>query len=1089
MKTLKKSVVLLCTLAASLFINSCKQPQVVQFNPDEFQNPPVSSSIHTWWHWLDNAITKEGITRDLEAMKKQGIATATILNVGLFGEVDLGVPQVKFGTDEWYQMFEWALKEANRLGMTLGAHNCDGWSSSGGPWIDPANSMKQCIWSKSFLTGGKKVDLKLPEPRGNLNFFRDIRVIAFPVKYGASSFQIAQPEIIVNNTLTGNLLYDANPFSTAEIQNGAIIDISFDKEFPASKIAVHPRIAFLWGSLSDIHYQIDLKTSSDGKTFKNVQQFEGPVLNKTSIIAIEPVSARYYRLEFKNITGTGSIGIAEIELLNKNEQPAYQTVIPYHLEKTVTTLANNISNLRVPGVDASDAVSIKDIIDVTQFMNQDGILTWDAPGGEWEILRIGYTTTGSQNGPATKAGTGLECDKMDTAALNLHFRNFPAKLISHAGTYAGNTFEYLFIDSWECGYQNWTDKFASEFEKRRGYSIINWLPVMCGVTVDNPEATERFLHDFQQTIADLIQENYYKHFSQLCKQSGIKSHAEVIYGGTGYPPLDILKSNSYVDVPMFEFWATPDQSTSFINYKPVANPVFEMPAYAGALYGKNVIPAEAYTGYANYSESPWDLKLFGDNAFCAGINQMVLHSYVHQPFEKKPGITLGIFGQSFNRHNPWWDFASQWFTYHARVQNILQQGVPVADILYFIGDRFYDNSETTDNYKIPDGFRIQKCNLDILMNHCRVKNGKLLLDNGMSYEILLLSNDSCMNMETLKRIAELVNAGAVITGPKPVKIPGNLNYEGNMKSLNELAAKMWGNAGTNNVFVNTYGKGKVYSGKNLKEILDEQHVVPDFSRPSNEESKLIYLHKKAVNTDVYFVVNQEDKIVESECIFRIVGKIPEIWNPQYGTIGLANDYKQSDGNTVVRHQFLPRESLFFVFREETPGDLPNYQDLQQKYVLENFRGTIAFEGIPDKAPVEIKSFSSLTSFSDPEIKYYSGKVKYTLNFNLPADLINHKPLFISLEEVKSGYEITLNGRLLGCSTFPGYRFDVASLAKEEGNILEIRVAVPYRNRIIGDFTQYGSLKSVWTTSPVGNLPGKDKPLLESGILGPITFYY
>jgi hypothetical protein len=1089
MKTLNNSLVLLCTLTVGLFIISCKQEQVVKLNPEEFQNPPVSSSIHAWWHWLDNAITKEGITKDLEAMKKQGISTATILNVGLFEERDLGVPQVKFNTDEWYQMFEWALKEADRLGMTLGAHNCDGWSSSGGPWIDPANSMKQCIWSKSFLKGGKQVECKLPEPRGNLDFYRDIRVIAFPVADSASSFQVAQPEVRVNKTSTGRILYDGNPFSTAEVNNGTIIDIAFAKEFPAVKIAIHPRIGFAWGNLHDIHFQFDLKTSSDGKTFSIVQKFEGPVLNKTSVIETNPLNAKHYRLEFKNLTGTGSIEIAEIELLDKNEKPAYQTAIPYHLEKTVTTLADNIEDLRVCGMDSTNTVSSRDIIDVTQYMNSDGILMWDAPDGNWEVLRIGYTTTGAQNAPATKAGRGLECDKMDTAALNLHFRGYPAKLIAHAGAYAGNTFEYLFIDSWECGYQNWTGDFESEFEKRRHYSIVNWLPVICGVTIDNPEATERFLHDYQQTIAELIEENYYKHFNQLCKQNGVKSHAEVIYGGTGYPPLDILKSNSYVDVPMFEFWATPDQATSFINYKPVASPVFEMPAYAGALYGKHVIPAEAYTGYANYSESPWDLKLFGDNAFCSGINQMVLHSYVHQPFEKKPGVTLGVFGQSFNRHNPWWDFASQWFTYHARVQNILQQGVPVADILYFVGNRFYDNSETADNYKVPDGYRIQKCNLDILMNHCRVKNGKLLLDNGMSYEMLLLSNDSYMDMESLKRIAVLVNAGAVIAGPRPVKVPGNLNYESNMKSLNELSKKMWGDAGNNDVFENTYGKGKVYSGKNLKDILEELQIVPDFSQPANEMSKLIYLHKKVGNADVYFVVNQENKVTESECIFRTNGKVPEIWNPQYGTICLANSYKESNGNTIVKHKFQPQESLFFIFREETPGDLPKYQELEQKHILEDFHGTIFFEELPDKTPVEITSFSSLTTFSDPAIKFYSGKARYNLNFDLPADLINHKPLFISVDEVKSGYEITLNGSLLGCSAFPGYRFDVESLVKEKGNVLEIRVACPYRNRIIGDFVQYGSLKNLWTTSPVDNLPGKDKPLLETGILGPVTFYY
>ena len=1083
------SLLAFCALSACLVITGCKQTQVAKLNPEDFRNPPSSSSIHAWWHWLDNAITKEGITKDLEAMKKQGISAATILNVGLFGEPDLGVPQIKFATSEWFQMFEWALTEANRLGMTIGAHNCDGWSSSGGPWIDPENSMKRCIWSRSVIEGGKQIEIQLPEPRGNLNFYRDISVVAFPVTDGLSSFQAVKPEIKVNSSVSGDILYDANPFSTVEVSNGTIIDIVFGTNVQATKIAIHPRVEFAWGNLYNIHFQIDLKTSSDGKIFRAAGQFEGPALNRTSVLETGMLNAKYYRLEFKNLTGANALDISEIELLGENEKPAYNTVIPFHLEKTVTTLAYDLKDFHIPGMDSSDAIPAKDIIDLTQYMNSDGILKWDAPAGNWELLRIGYTTTGSMNAPATSAGRGLECDKMDTSALNLHFRSFPGKLIEHAGKFAGNTFEYLFIDSWECGYQNWTGNFSSEFEKRRQYSITKWLPVICGVTIDNPDATERFLHDYQQTIAELIEENYYRHFNQLCKQNGVRSHAEVIYGGTGYPPLDILKSNSYVDVPMFEFWATPDKETGFIKYKPVANPVFEMPAYAGALYGKKVIPAEAYTGYANYSENPWDLKLFGDNAFCSGINQMVLHSYVHQPFEKKPGITLGVFGQSFNRHNPWWDFASQWFTYHSRVQNILQQGVPVSNILYFVGDRFYNDPDNKGIYEVPDGYSVQKCNLDILMNHCSVKNGKLLLDNGMSYELLLLPDDSFMNLETLKRIEELVKSGAVVSGPRPSKVPGNLNYEKNEKMLNDLSKKMWHDANNNEAVENNYGKGKVYSGISLEDVLNKLHILHDFSFKGSEEEGLIYIHKRIGSDDVYFVVNQGNKAFKYECIFRMKGRTPEIWNPQYGNICQADNYRESAGHTILKHTFQPRESLFFVFRDETSSDLPLYKELEQKYTIEAFDGSLTLEDMPGKKPVKISNLVSWITFTDPDIKYYSGKARYSLRFDLPADLITHKPLYLCVDEIKTAYEISMNGNLIGCSSFPGHRFDVSSVVKGKGNKVEIRVANPYRNRIIGDFIQYGSLKNLWTTSPVNNLPGKEKALLESGILGPLELRY
>jgi hypothetical protein len=1090
MKKLSGPFCLFYLLLAAFLMCGCKNNSTKSLNVSEFQNPSFDRSVHAWWHWLDNSITKEGITKDLEAMKKQGICTATILNVGLLSERDMGVPQAKFNTEEWFQLFEWALKEADRLGMKIGAHNCDGWSSSGGPWIKPENSMKRCVWSRTIITGGKPVDLKLADPQKNLDYYQDIRVLAFPTMSGASSFQIARPVIKVDGSSTGDLLYDGNPFSMVNIKNGTKIDFIFNGEFAAERIAIHPRLEFVWDNLQNVRYQVELKSSSDGKTFKTVQNFDGPGANATAMIEIKPTRAKYYRLEFDKITGIREteMGISETELLGKGEDPAYFTRIPAHLEKTVTTMPVHTNDILIEGTDTSHAVPLNAIVDVSHYMSPDGTLKWNAPAGAWEILRIGYTTTGAQNGPATKAGTGLECDKMDTAALNLHFRSFPAKLIAHAGKYAGNTFEYLFIDSWECRYQNWTGNFILEFEKRRHYSMVNWLPVICGVTVDDNKATERFLHDFRQTIAELIEENYYGQFSKLCHQHGVKSHTEVIYGGNAYPPLDILKSNSLVDVPMFEFWAGFDPKTKLINYEPVEAAAFEIPVHAGALYGKQVIPAEAYTGYANYSESPWDLKLFGDRAFCSGINQMVLHSYVHQPFEKKPGVTLGVFGQSFNRHNPWWDFSSQWFTYHRRVQYILQQGSPVADVLCYVGDRYYQELNTTGNYKVPDGYVTQKCNLDILMNHCKVKGGKLWLDNGLSYDLLLLPDDQQMEPGTLKRIAELIKAGAIVAGPKPLQVAGNLNYAENEKELLALSDQVWGKAGTAGASENGYGRGKVYSGISLKDILEKEKIMPDFSSRQEGMANLLYIHKKMGDSEVYFVVNQENRSVSRECAFRISGKTPEMWDPESGMVSLPADYHESEGLTHVQVKFGPKESLFFVFNSVKTPDLKTGQELK-RFVLQDLKGTLEFEDLPVKTPLQITGFESWTMNTDPDIKYYSGKVKYNLSFDLPADPVNGKPVYISLDAVRAGYEINLNGKDLGCAVFPGFRFDVSGSLKEKDNQVIIRVANTWRNRIIGDFAQYGGLKNCWTTSPVDNLPGKDMPLLESGILGPLVFYY
>lgn len=1060
-------------------------------NPSLFKNPPSSASVHTWWHWMDNAITKEGITKDLESMKRQGISTVTILNVRQLGERDLGVPHVIFGTEEWYSMFEWALKEANRVGLKIGVHNCDGWSASGGPWITPQYAMKRVVWSKSILEGGKKIACHLPQPSANNDFYKDIRVIALPARHPLSLFQIEAPAVLVNGKSSGNLLYDANPFSVQNVNNGSTIVFNFTNDFTAEKIAIHPRLEFSWGTFNYFRYQCELKSSLDGKTFTSVDQFEGTGMNKTSTFEIPRTKAKYFQLEFKNISGSGnnSLAVSEIELLQKKEFPAYNSTIPFHLEKSVAAKADNDSDLMIIGSD-QQAVPLKNVIDVTKYMTTEGVLNWDAPQGKWEVMRIGYTATGAENSPATKAGKGLECDKMDTLALNLHFRSFPAKLIARAGALAGNTFEYLFIDSWECKFQNWTDNFFSEFENRRHYSLINWLPVICGVTVDNSESTERFLRDYRQTIAELIEENYYRHFNDLCHRSGMKSHAEVIYGGPKYPPLDVLKSNSQVDLPMYEFWSFYNKKDGFITYSPVKEAEFNIAAQAGNLYGKKVIGAEAYTNRLNYSETPWDLKLFGDLAFCSGVNQIVLHSYVHQPFDRKPGFTLGEFGQSFNRHNPWWDFSSQWFTYQARIQYILQQGVAAADILYFTGDKYYQTFNPKEIYKTPEGYTRQDCNLDVLLNHCRIKNGKILLDNGVSYAMLVLPEGVFIDAVTLKRMAELVKQGAVIAGPKPLGLSGNLNHIAEEKGMKDLSAKMWGKAGAEGIFENSYGKGKVYCGISIKDILNRQQVRPDFYGIKPGMENLLCIHKKIGNSDVYFVFNQEDKEVEREVIFRLSGKVPEIWDPEYGTLYLPASYHEYKGTTVIKMKFMPKQSLFFVFNEKKTPDLQIKNELERKLALKDFKGTMTFEDLKDRAPIQIENnLAYWTKSSDPELKFYSGKVKYSIDFNLPAELMSKDRLFLSLDSVKAAYEIKLNDKLLGNSAFPGYLFNVSGLVKEKGNHMEVRVANTWRNRIIGDYTQFQVLKNIWTTAYIPNLPGKDKTLQESGIGGKIMFNY
>ena len=1040
---------------------------------------------------MDNAITREGITADLEAMKQQGISTATILNVSLHGERDLGVEPVLFDTPEWYDMFRWALQEADRLGITIGVHNCDGWSTSGGPWITPEQSMKLCVWSKRYVSGRATATMKLPEPASNSDYYRDIAVLGYPSTRDRDPFAASSPRISVKGSPAGDILFDGNPFSMIPVHGPVSIDISLPGPMSVSKLAIHPRKDFQWGSMRGIRFNVTLQVLEGRSGYRTIAESESTGINQTAVISFPETKASRFRVligKYRDSERFNSFGISELELLPREGVPAYHTEISHHLEKIATTKADPLSDLFDAGNPDAQSVRPSEVIDLTPRFGEDGILTWDVPEGDWTILRIGYTTTGVVNGPATEAGRGLECDKMDTSALNLHFKAFPARLAETAGEFTGNTFEYLFVDSWECKYQNWTRHFPSAFEKRRGYSIIPWLPVIAGEMIGSTEETERFLHDFRGTIAELIEHYYYEHFNTLCHRLGVRSHAEVIYGGTGYPPLDVLRTNRYVDVPMFEFWAGLERRSSLIRYEPAKKIYVDLPMHAAALYGKRVVPAEAYTGYANYSETPWDLKLFGDRAFCSGVNQMVLHSYVHQPDDRVPGFTLGGFGQTFNRHNPWWPFASQWFDYHRRIQYLMQTGSVKADLLCYVGDRYYDLLDAAWEQDIPPGFTIQKCNSDLL-RRARVKNSMVEIDNGLRYAVVLLPDDRAMELKTLRVLEELVNQGAVISGPKPVHTLSLMHAEENDLKLQALAGKLWGKSGDSGKSVNEFGKGRVYSGYTVEQVIEAEGLKPGFSTAEDADPPLIYTHRKVGNTDIWFVVNQEDREVTRACRFLAGGTGPQVWDPLYGEAFNVENASTTGGITEISLTFPPKGSLFVLFG--LPGDnaLPVQGNQEKSYTVPEISGTISFDDLQERAPVTISGFEPYTMYDDPGIRYYSGQATYSVSFDLTDSVAGMQPLYLSLGTVADGCEVTLNGQSLGAAVFPGYRFIATSFAAPGRNMLEVKVGNCYRNRIIGEMLLEGGLKTLWTTSPIGQYLDEEKPLADAGITGPVRFFW
>jgi hypothetical protein len=1131
-------------LTALIFTSAgCTQKQATEkasIDAAEFANPPAKYNIHTWWHWLDGNITREGITKDLEAMHQQGVVQATILNIGLFGERDFGIKKVEFNTPEWYDMFRWALQEAKRLNISIGVHNCDGWSTSGGPWITPEMSIKQFTWTKTMVDSQSGA-VKLLQPLANLNYYKEVAILAVKSKQKINSFHRAKPEILFNDKGIEPYICDGSQVSGPIVKEGSQITFKFSGNFTATKIAIMPRRAFMWSDPGQFKTQYTLYASKNGTQYQKVQQFSITGINQMTEIEIPSTTASYFKLEYNGsnkLDPWPPVSVAECELLQSDEQPVFAPAISYLSEKTVDVKAQKEEFFH--DLTGNEEVQGKEVIDLTGKLMADGTLDWKPTVGTYSIIRFGYTSTGAFNAPATKIGTGLECDKMDTSALNLHFSNFPSKIIAEAGQYAGNTFKFMLVDSWECGFQNWTAAMLSEFEKRRGYSLKNYLPLLCGEEMVGARQANAILYDFRKTIAELIEENYYIHYKKLLHAKNIEYHSEVIYGNANYPPLDILRSTVNVDLPMYEFWTSTDEN-SMLKYYPANGIELNMPSCAAIGYEKPVMASEAYTGMANYSEAPGDLKPFGDKAYCAGINQMILHSYVHQPNDTKPGMTLGPFGSHFNRNNSYWPYIGDWFTYQSRIQYLLQNAIANHDVLYYLGDQLPQFLVYNASNQLPFGYMFNACNFDILKNRIRVENGTLILNNKIIYHLLSLPPFDGMDYATLERIGELVQAGVPVYGAKPTRQLSAQDMKANGLQFAALADKIWGSIDGKSVTENNYGKGRVFWGMPLASVLKRIELLPDLNTQQRDSVNLIYLHKKSGDIDFYFIANQTDKELRREFTFRIGGKTPEIWDPQYGTVTRPAIFGSTENTTTIPRTLKPFESVIFVFRNQKPEHfivsvsqngkvlfpagagkkpeaLPNLQIENGSFVgitgmAGNFELTTNSDEIitlnteaetlipiqfgkariqfypeyPAKiVDIETESLQWLNENSKPEVKYFSGKAVYTLSFGFPTEKLNqYDSLALNLGEFGSIAGVSLNGVSLGNAWYVGQSFGVKQLLKEQ-NTLVLAVASVYRNRLIGDFVQFGKVQTVSTSAPVSDILSKESPLVLSGLRGPVT---
>jgi hypothetical protein len=563
----------------------------------------------------------------------------------------------------------------------------------------------------------------------------------------------------------------------------------------------------------------------------------------------------------------------------------------------------------IPAVPASQTTDLAKVVDMTSRC-QDGKLIWDVPPGKWTLLRLGHTSTGTENHPAPVSGLGLESDKLSRAATKAQFDGLIAKLIADNRPLVGRSLVSTHIDSWETGSQDWTPTFREDFRRLRGYDPLPYLPVMTGRAVQNLDVSGRFLWDVRQTISELLLQNYATEMRTLAHQHGLRLSIE------GYTaPTDDLAYGGVADEPMAEFWSSPMYSSA---------DTVPLMSSAAHTYGKPILGAEAFTagGDERWLLSPASVKSIGDWAFCEGVNRFVIHRYAMQPFANaRPGVSMGPYGLHYERTQTWWEQSKPWHRYLARCQYLLRQGQFVADVCYLEPEgspRHFIAPPATrsGDPKNRPGYNFDSCSPEVVLTRMSVKNGRLTLPDGMNYRLLVLPDAQTMTPKLLTRIATLVQSGATIVGAPPMRSPSLEGYPECDAQVRKIAAALWGNCDGKTVFSHSYGQGRVIWGRTPEQILTDGGVPPDFSSDSPHRFNYVHRHR-ADGADIYFVANSGKSARTLSCTFRTQGMAPEFWWPETGKTEPIAEYTQTHGTTRLPIRLEGTESVFVIFRPNT----------------------------------------------------------------------------------------------------------------------------------------------------------------------------
>lgn len=1053
----------------------------------EFTHGSDAARTKLWWFHGETETTKEGITADLEAFKREGVGGVVYYDQ----QHGKGENALAAFSLTWWDMFRFAASEAKRLGLTFETHLSNGYVS-GGPWITEDLSMQRLDAVDTLVNGGKRFNTKLPVLKSKSGIVRDVAVMAFPVPEGNWETSLNQlPKVSSNiNELNARLIFFPKDNKLINIPsqktgNSVFINLEFNNSFTARSITYRVRARGksrtgamnMPGPSSEDFYgygyvkQPDLgqlEVSNDGITYTKVcdlkPMYESPSWNQRTI-SFPAVKGKYFRLnlhDWNNPKDAGQdmpFGNVVLSAQAKMDQWEEKAALnSEYIEKDLT-----------PNYSKSAIIDPKNIVNLTAKMNKNGQLDWNVPAGKWVIMRFIRVPIGVKTKHGRPNLMGLESDKLSAEATKLQWNSY-FKVMSDSLKKVGIPLTGLHMDSHEAGSQNWTAGYENKFKQLRGYDIHKYLPALAGYIVGSKEETDGFLYDMRLTLSDLVFNEYFSTLDSLCRQAGVVFTGQAVGNGLTMVA-DNFKAKGRVEKPQGEFWAY--QTHGSYDVKETSS--------AAHIYGKPIASAEAFTDL-KFSQSLAEAKNVADYAYAFGAQEFVVCASAYQPWlDKIPGSTGGGRQYVLNRNNTFWNYSRPFWDYQARCAGLMRNGKSVADLCIYLGENAPVKLLANRLPVIPEGYDFDVCTKDALVSRMSAKEGRIVLPDGVSYQLLLLPNNGDISLEALRQIAKLLKEGVSVYGNRPTA-SGSLNDVAFAKEYQDLVNQLWD---TKPSGTKVFGKGKVYWGMPLAEVLAKQNIKPDadFKSGNTVTDKVYFTHRNLGDTDVYFLNNHSKNVFKDSIRLRTMATNAEYWDPTTGKQFALPVTASGKEGLLLDVVLQPNESVFIITSNQISENLPTKSmNIEEKVTSIDGDWKVFFDpkwGGPGE--VIFTNLTDWTENEDKRIKYYSGTAVYRKTIKLDKSVLD-KQLLLRFTQLGSIARVLINGKEVSTVWCSPWESDITPYIKNGENTLEIQVANSLTNRMIGDASLLQLERFTYAYPEI--VSSKDR-LVSSGIMDKI----